>query len=128
MPVTKTSLPSRHVPYDAKECSHHTLYSGTSIIQTKYEDFYFFLMKKKKKLCVTCAREMINHIRRFYKDRPVLARVIRTGFLTNRGSLIAAILYPPPADFKFDKDSYKFIGILAFIATCGFIYTVITKV
>jgi len=70
----------------------------------------------------------MSDIYRYYGDQPVLARVIRTGFLTNRGALIAAILYPPPADFKFDKDSYKFIGILAFIATCGFIYTVITKV
>ncbi|XP_025263819.1 probable cation-transporting ATPase 13A3 isoform X2 [Camponotus floridanus] len=99
VPVRKTSLPSRHVLYDAKEFTHHTLYSGTTIIQTKY-----------------------------HGDRPALARVIRTGFLTNRGGLIAAILYPPPADFKFDKDSYKFIGILAFIAILAVIYTVITKV
>ncbi|XP_071570378.1 polyamine-transporting ATPase 13A3 [Temnothorax nylanderi] len=99
VPVIKTSLPLHHTLYDAKEYTYHTLYSGTTIIQTKY-----------------------------HGDQPVLARVIRTGFLTNRGALIAAILYPPPADFKFDKDSYKFIGILAFIATCGFIYTVITKV
>ncbi|XP_020280568.1 probable cation-transporting ATPase 13A3 [Pseudomyrmex gracilis] len=99
VPVTKTSLPSGNVLYDAKEFTHHTLYSGTTIIQTRYRG-----------------------------DRPVLARVIRTGFLTNRGALIAAILYPPPADFKFDKDSYKFIGILAVIATCGCIYTIVTKV
>lgn len=98
VPVTKTSLPLCRTLYDAKEYTYHTLYSGTTIIQTKY-----------------------------HGDQPVLARVIRTGFLTNRGVLIAAILYPPPADFKFDKDSYKFIGILAFIATCGFIYTVISK-
>lgn len=36
VPVRKTSLPSRHVLYDAKESTHHTLYSGTTIIQTKY--------------------------------------------------------------------------------------------
>lgn len=99
VPVTKTPLPSRHILYDSKECSHHTMYSGTTIIQT-----------------------------RSYGDHPVLARVIRTGFHTNKGSLVAAILYPPPADFKFDQDSYKFIGILAFIAICGFIYTIVTKV
>lgn len=98
VPVTKTPLPLRHVLYDAKECSHHTIYSGTTVIQT-----------------------------RCYGDAPVLARVIRTGFQTNKGALVAGILYPPPADFKFDQDSYKFIGILAFIATCGFIYTVVTK-
>ncbi|XP_043258655.1 polyamine-transporting ATPase 13A3-like isoform X1 [Colletes gigas] len=98
VPVTKTPLPSRHVLYDPKECSHHTIYSGTTIIQT-----------------------------RCYDNEPVLARVIRTGFHTNKGGLVAAILYPPPADFKFDQDSYKFIGILALIATCGFIYTIVTK-
>ncbi|CAK9816814.1 Polyamine-transporting ATPase 13A3 [Anthophora quadrimaculata] len=98
VPVTKTPLPSRHVLYDSKECSHHTIYSGTTIIQT-----------------------------RSYSDSPVLARVIRTGFHTSKGSLVAAILYPPPADFKFDQDSYKFIGILAFIATCGFVYTIAIK-
>jgi cation-transporting ATPase 13A3/4/5 len=37
-------------------------------------------------------------------------------------------MYPPPADFKFDQDSYKFIGILAAIAAIGFIYTLVLKV
>lgn len=36
VPVTKTPLPSRHILYDSKECSHHTMYSGTTIIQTRY--------------------------------------------------------------------------------------------
>ncbi|XP_076292849.1 polyamine-transporting ATPase 13A3 [Lasioglossum baleicum] len=98
VPVTKTPLPSQHVLYEPKECSHHTIFNGTSIIQT-----------------------------RCHGSGPVLARVIRTGFHTNKGGLVAAILYPPPADFKFDQDSYKFIGILAFIASCGFIYTILTK-
>ncbi|XP_014472469.1 PREDICTED: probable cation-transporting ATPase 13A3 isoform X2 [Dinoponera quadriceps] len=99
VPVTKTSLPPHQTLYDTKECTHHTLFSGTSIIQTK------------------C-----------HGGQRVLARVIKTGFLTKKGALIAAILYPPPADFKFDQDSYKFIGILALIATCGFIYTIVSKV
>uniref|UniRef100_A0A0C9QI04 Cation-transporting ATPase n=1 Tax=Fopius arisanus TaxID=64838 RepID=A0A0C9QI04_9HYME len=98
VPVTKTPLTPKKVLYDSKECSQHTLYSGTIIIQT-----------------------------RFYGDGPVLARVIRTGLQTNRGALVAAILYPPPADFKFDQDSYKFIGILAVISFLGFLYTVISK-
>ncbi|XP_033335850.2 polyamine-transporting ATPase 13A3 isoform X1 [Megalopta genalis] len=98
VPVTKTPLPSQRVLYEPKECSHHTIFNGTSIIQT-----------------------------RCHGNGPVLARVIRTGFHTNKGGLVAAILYPPPADFKFDQDSYKFIGILAFIASCGFVYTILSK-
>lgn len=54
--------------------------------------------------------------------------VLRTGFLTAKGSLVRSIMYPPPADFKFDQDSYKFIGILAAIAAIGFIYTLALKV
>ena len=65
---------------------------------------------------------------RYYSDKPVLARVIRTGLQTSKGGLVAAILYPPPADFKFDQDSYKFIGILSVAALCGFIYTIVSKV
>lgn len=125
MPVTKTPLPSRHVLYDSKECSHHTIYSGTTIIQTRYALCMIITAGIKNSsptfwLCIP--------VRRSYTDRPVLARVVRTGFHTNKGSLVAAILYPPPADFKFDQDSYKFIGILALIASCGFIYTIVTKV
>nr|CAD7204208.1 unnamed protein product [Timema douglasi] len=57
----------------------------------------------------------------------VKAVVIRTGYMTAKGSLVRSILYPPPADFKFDQDSYKFIGVLAIIAALGLIYTVIMK-
>ncbi|KAJ8686408.1 hypothetical protein QAD02_022202 [Eretmocerus hayati] len=98
VPVTKTSLQPRPVLYDSRECSQHTLFCGTTIIQTKSNG-----------------------------DKPVLARVIKTGLQTNKGSLVTAILYPPPVDFKFDQDSYKFILILSVIALCGFIYTVISK-
>lgn len=36
-------------------------------------------------------------------------------------------MYPPPVDFKFEQDSYKFVVLLAFIASIGVIYTVVTK-
>lgn len=57
-----------------------------------------------------------------------MAVVTRTGFLTSKGGLVRSIMYPPPVDFKFQQDSYKFIGVLAAIASIGFVYTVITKV
>jgi len=53
----------------------------------------------------------------------VTAVVIRTGYLTSKGDLVRSILYPPPVDFQFEKDSYKFIVILALIATVGMVYT-----
>ncbi|KAG7209849.1 hypothetical protein KM043_011454 [Ampulex compressa] len=99
VPVTKTPIPcSNEVMYDTKEHARHTLFCGTRVIQTRY-----------------------------YDSEKVLAVVIRTGFNTSKGGLVRSIMYPPPVDFKFEQDSYKFVILLAGIASIGVIYTIITK-
>lgn len=100
VPVTKTPLPcQKDVLLDSKEHSRHMLFSGTKVIQTRY-----------------------------IGTEKVLARVINTGNITTKGGLIRSILYPPPVDYKFEEDSYKFIILLGIIAGCGFIYTLFSKV
>lgn len=99
VPVTKTPLPNNDTNYNTREDANHTLFCGTHVIQT-----------------------------RFYGYEKVHAVVIRTGFLTAKGSLVRSILYPPPADFKFDQDSYKFIWVLGTIGLMGFAYSVYSKV
>ncbi|XP_001865950.2 probable cation-transporting ATPase 13A3 [Culex quinquefasciatus] len=100
VPVTKTPLPlKRDLNYDNKEHARHTLFCGTKVIQTRY-----------------------------IGSEKVLVKVINTGNITAKGGLIRSILYPPPVDYKFEKDSYKFIMVLAFLAGCGFLYTVTTKI
>jgi len=54
--------------------------------------------------------------------------VIRTGFNTSKGDLVRSIMYPPPVDFKFEQDSYKFVILLACIASIGVIYTIVMKI
>lgn len=58
----------------------------------------------------------------------MLAVVIRTGFNTSKGDLVRSIMYPPPVDFKFEQDSYKFVILLACIASIGVTYTVVSKI
>lgn len=58
----------------------------------------------------------------------MLALVIRTGFNTTKGNLVRSIMFPAPVDFKFEKDSYKFVGLLSLIAGIGFIYTCVRLV
>lgn len=100
VPVTKTPMPnSANVLYNEKEHARHTLFCGTQVIQTRY-----------------------------YGNERVYAVVIRTSFSTAKGSLVRSILYPPPVDFKFEHDSYKFVQLLAVVAAVGVLYTVVSKV
>ncbi|XP_067658645.1 polyamine-transporting ATPase 13A3-like [Haliotis asinina] len=105
VPVTKTPLPnplhasSPEAIFDIKKHSRHILFCGTHVIQTRY-----------------------------YGSRKVNAVVLRSGFLTAKGELVRSIMFPKPVDFKFNRDTYWFIGILAFIASLGFIYTVVLMV
>ncbi|KAH8406408.1 hypothetical protein KR222_000122, partial [Zaprionus bogoriensis] len=100
VPVTKTPLPmKRDIIFDKKEHARNTLFCGTKVIQTRY-----------------------------IGSKKVLAFVINTGNITAKGGLIRSILYPPPVDYKFERDSYKFIQFLAVIAFFGFIYTLVTKI
>ncbi|XP_038219122.1 probable cation-transporting ATPase 13A3 isoform X1 [Zerene cesonia] len=98
VPVTKTALQRIDKEFNLKEHNSSVLFCGTKVIQTRY-----------------------------YNNEPVKALVLRTGYNTSKGQLVRSILYPVPADFKFDRDSYKFIFILACIAVLGLAYTVALK-
>uniref|UniRef100_W8BUZ9 Cation-transporting ATPase n=1 Tax=Ceratitis capitata TaxID=7213 RepID=W8BUZ9_CERCA len=100
VPVTKIPLPmKRDLLFDKKEHARHILFSGTKVIQTRY-----------------------------IGSEKVLAIIINTGNITAKGGLIRSIIYPPPVDYRFEQDSYKFIECLALIAMIGFVYTLITKI
>ncbi|XP_020601351.1 probable cation-transporting ATPase 13A3 isoform X3 [Orbicella faveolata] len=110
VPVTKTPLPhvkrlssnpleQREEQYKPDQHKRHTLFNGTTVIQTRY-----------------------------YGHARVLAVVARTGFSTTKGGLIRSILSPKPVGFKFFRDSIRFIGLLAILAIVGFSYSVVTFV
>ncbi|XP_064642890.1 polyamine-transporting ATPase 13A3-like isoform X2 [Lineus longissimus] len=103
VPVTKTPLPnSGHSgdqvspPFNMKEHSKHVLFCGTKVIQTRY-----------------------------YGNQMVKAVVLRTGFMTAKGELVRAILFPKPLDFRFYQDTMKFVAFLACLAGAGFIFTIV---
>jgi len=45
------------------------------------------------------------------------------GFCTSKGELVRSILFPKEIMFKFYEDAVKFVGVLAFLATVGMIYS-----
>lgn len=50
-----------------------------------------------------------------------LAVVVRTGFNTTKGALVRSMLFPKPSGFKFYRDSFRYISVMAGIALLGFI-------
>ena len=95
VPVTKTPIARSASMYQTRAHQKHTLLCGTEVIQTR-------------------AISAHSH---------VLAVVTRTGFCTTKGNLVRSIMYPAPMDFKFEEDSYKFVGFLTLVASIGFGYT-----
>jgi len=101
VPVTKSALPHLDAPtdgshpetYEPEVHKRHTLFAGTSVIQTRY-----------------------------YGTSKVMAVVVSTGFNTAKGDLIRSILYPKPMGFKFYRDSIRFILVLFGTAALGMLY------
>lgn len=85
--------------YSPETHRRHTLFCGTTVIQT-----------------------------RFYTGELVKAIVVRTGFSTSKGQLVRSILYPKPTDFKLYRDAYLFLLCLVGVAAIGFIYTIINNI
>lgn len=50
-----------------------------------------------------------------------LAIAVRTGFNTTKGALVRSMLFPKPSGFKFYKDAFRYISVMAGVAAIGFI-------
>lgn len=55
------------------------------------------------------------------EEAVALAIVARTGFNTTKGALVRSMLFPKPSGFKFYKDAFRYISVMAGVAGAGFI-------
>ncbi|KAH6626366.1 hypothetical protein B0J18DRAFT_424656 [Chaetomium sp. MPI-SDFR-AT-0129] len=54
------------------------------------------------------------------EEAVALAMVVRTGFNTTKGALVRSMLFPKPSGFKFYRDSFRYISVMACVALVGF--------
>jgi magnesium-transporting ATPase (P-type) len=90
-PIIKSHIPNSSNSFDPKVDNKFILYAGTKIVQ-----------------------------KRAIGGNKVLAVVLSTGFNTEKGNLVRSILFPKQNDFKFQKDSIKYILFMACFTLLGF--------
>ena len=98
-PATNETLEILHLNEDtmSSEVARHFLFGGTKIIRARKPQ-------------------------EGSEDEAVaLAVVLRTGFNTTKGSLVRSMLFPKPSGFKFYKDAFRYITVMAGIAGIGFV-------
>ncbi|XP_035511838.1 cation-transporting ATPase 13A2 [Morone saxatilis] len=96
VPVLKTPLPAGERTYSSETERRHTLFCGTQLIQAKGGG---------------------------QEGSGAIAVVTSTGFFTAKGNLVSSILYPQPTNFRFYRDSAKFLLVLSFVALFGTVYS-----
>jgi cation-transporting ATPase 13A2 len=90
-PVIKTGCPNTNASFDPSVDRKFILYAGTKIVQ-----------------------------KRSQTGGKVMALVKSTGFNTEKGNLIRSILFPVEVEFKFKKDSVRYILFMACLSVLGF--------
>ena len=107
IPVTNQSLDMLDLSASAvhPEVARHMLFSGTKIIRAR--------------------RPHEDHDD---DEAAALAMVVRTGFNTTKGALVRSMLFPKPSGFKFYRDSFRYISVMAIIAMIGFVASFINFV
>lgn len=107
--LTGESVPVSKLPCTRNEILH--LLSLTTTISPELAKHFLFSGTK------------IVRVRR--TAGAAIAMVVRTGFNTTKGSLVRSMLFPRPNKFKFYRDSFRFIGVMAIIAALGFCVSIV---
>jgi len=94
-PIIKTHLPNTNKIFDAKIDRKYIIYAGTKVVQ-----------------------------KRALGNFKAMGLVYSIGFNTIKGNLIRSILFPKEVEFKFKKDSVKYIFFMACLSFIGFLISI----
>jgi cation-transporting ATPase 13A2 len=117
-PYTGESVPVSKTPC-TNEALHLLELGASSVYPTVARHFLFSGTK------IIRARKPQDGIE---EEAIALAMVVRTGFNTTKGALVRSMLFPKPTGFKFYRDSFYYIAVMAAIAALGFVVSFINFV
>jgi cation-transporting ATPase 13A2 len=109
--LTGESVPVSKIP--ATDAAIQVLDIGASSVPSELTKYFLFSGTK-----IIRARRPQNGDG---EESVALALVLRTGFNTTKGALVRSMLFPKPSGFKFYRDSFKYISVMASVAGIGFI-------
>lgn len=111
--LTGESVPVSKVPIDDSGVAEMTSVGG-DVAPSLGKNFLFSGTRIVRVRRLETAQSTI-------KGGEAIGMVVRTGFNTTKGALVRSMLFPKPMGFKFYRDSFRFIGVLAGIAGLGFL-------
>ncbi|KAG5440200.1 hypothetical protein PCANB_001769 [Pneumocystis canis] len=118
--VNESSLTGESTPVSKISAPRSTIESLNEIaIKSPKELLKHYLFCKTKLIKVR------RPVSKDHKQEPALAMVVRTGFNTTKGVLIRSILFQKIPNFRFYKDSLRYIAVMATIAFIGLIINTI---
>ncbi len=88
IPIIKQNIARSEKIFDTRNADQYLLFSGTECLETRTP----------------------------VRGTPVMGIVCRTGFDTMKGRLVRSFLYSKPENFKFYRDSVKYLGAMGIVA------------
>lgn len=96
IPIIKQQLPKISKIFDVHTADLHLLYSGTECLEVRTPNI----------------------------NTPALGVVVRTGFDTMKGRLVRSFVYSKPENFKFYRDSFKYVLAMGVVAILCFVVSI----
>ncbi|KAJ2994897.1 hypothetical protein HDV02_001263 [Globomyces sp. JEL0801] len=126
--LTGETIPIRKLPIPPTRNESETIFDiDRQRGQVLFGGSYVTELKPKKFETVDITTSQSNQLET-HDQTLVVAIVLSTGFSTSKGQLFQSILFPSEIEFKFNRDSMKFLKMLGCVAFLAFLNRLVSSI